>query len=133
MYSESPNNIDKLVNVLMSKPRGDKIDKILAFIKEVDRLNGVIIDPKSTEKKSVRNFISHRERIDIFFAITLDQNTGKYSTSYGALLNMRHPEVANFPNYRVVDIAGKIWFLLMGIIENCFQVLFNDPPSRGRG
>jgi hypothetical protein len=124
IYNESPNNIDRLLNILKSKPKNHKIDKLLSFIKKSDRLNGVIIDPKSNEKKSIRDLISHRERIDIFFRIRLDHNTGKYVLSNGALLNMRHPEISRFPNYLVTEISAKVWFLLLGIIENCFRVQF---------
>ena len=124
IYNESPNNIDKLLNVLKSKPQDPKIDKLLSFIRESDRLNGVIIDPKSNKKKSIRDLISHRERIDIFFTLRLDQNTGKYVLSNGALLNMRHPEISRFPNYLVTEISAKVWFLLLGIIENCFKIQF---------
>jgi hypothetical protein len=132
MYNESPNNIDKLVNVLKLKPKNHKIDKLLRFIRESYRLNGVLIDPMSKGKKSIRDIISHRERIDIFFSIRLDRNTGKYVLSDGALLNMRHPEISQFPNYFVTVISAKVWYLLLGIIENCFKVQFiksNAPVS----
>lgn len=124
IYTESPNNIDKLMNVLKSQPKNHKIDKLLSFIEESDRLNGVIIDPKSNKKKSIRDLISHRERVDIFFSIRLDHDTGNYVLSDGALVNMRHPEISRFPNYLVTEISTKVWFLLLGIIENCFKILF---------
>ena len=129
IHNESPSNIDKLINVLESKPKNHKIDKLLGFIKESDRLSGVIIDPKSNKKKSLRDLISHRERADIFFRIRLDDNTGEYVLSKGALLNMRHPEVSRFSNYLVSEISAKVWFLLLGIIENCFKVLFIEDKS----
>jgi len=125
MYDESPGNIDRLLNVLKSKPQDPKIDRLLSFIRESDRLNGVIVDPKSNRKKSIRDLISHRERIDISFTLRLDQNTRKYVLSDGALLNMRHPEISRFPNYLVTEISAKVWFLLLGIIENCFKVQSN--------
>jgi hypothetical protein len=52
IYNESPNNIDKLINVLELKPKNHKIDKLLSFIKESYKLNGVIIDPKSNKKRA---------------------------------------------------------------------------------
>jgi hypothetical protein len=129
IYKESPNNIDKLLNVLKSKPKNHKIDKLMSFIKESYRLKGVIIDPNSNVKKSIRDLISHRERIDIFFSIRLEDSTGKYVLSNGALLNMRHPEISRFPNYLVTEISAKVWFLLFGIIENCLKVLFIEDES----
>ena len=124
IFNESPKNIDKLINVLESRPKNHKVDKLLSFIKESYRLKGVIIDPNSNKKMSIRDLISHRERIDISFTLRLDHNTGKYGLSKGALLNMRHPEIWRFPNYLVTEISAKIWFLLLGTMENCFKVLF---------
>jgi hypothetical protein len=124
VYNESPSNIDRLINVLMQKPKNHKIDKTLGFINEAYRLNGVIVDPKTNKKKSLRDLISHRERIDIFFTIRLDHNKAEYVLSHGALVNMKHPEILRFPNYRVTEISAKVWFLLLGIIENCFGVHF---------
>lgn len=129
IYDESPNNIDKLANVLKSKPQNHKIDRLLSFIKESERLNGVIIDPKSKEKKSIRDIISHRERIDIFFSMRLDHHTEKYVLSKGALLNMKHPEILRFPNYRVTEISAKVWHHLLGIMENCFKIQFIESNS----
>lgn len=126
VYDESPNNIKSLINVLKSKPRNDRIDKLLSFIEEAERLHGVIVDPKTNGKKSLRDLINHRERVDIFFNLRMDQDTGKYALSKGALLNMKHPEIIKFPNYLVTEISTKIWFLLLGIIENCFKIQFDD-------
>jgi len=133
IFNESPKNIDKLINVLESRPKNHKVDKLLSFIKESYRLKGVIIDPNSNKKMSIRDLISHRERIDISFTLRLDHNTGKYGLSKGALLNMRHPEIWRFPNYLVTEIGAKVWVLLLGIIENCFKVIFieNKPTAEG--
>jgi len=129
VYGESPNNIDKLINVLKSKPKDSKISKLLSFIQRSDRLRGVIIDPKThkkTHKKtSIRDLITHRQKIDILFAIHTDTKTGNYILSDGALLNMRHPSICRFPNYLVTNISDRVWFLLLGMIENCFKVLFD--------
>jgi hypothetical protein len=38
---------------------------------------------------------------------------------------MRHPEIAKLPNYLVTEIANKVWFLLLGIVENCFRIQFD--------
>jgi hypothetical protein len=124
VYGESPNNIDKLLNILKSKPKNPKLDRLLNFIRETQRLHGVIIDPKTNKKTSIRDIITHRERIDIFFTIRLDHKSGKYILSNGALLNMRHPAIYRFPNYLITEISAKVWFLLLGIIENCFKVQF---------
>ena len=132
VYGESPNNVDKLLKVLKSKPRDPRIDKLLSFIQKSYRLQGVIIDPKIHKKKSIRDLIAHRERIDIFFTIRTDPESGKYTLSDGALLNMRHSSICRVPNYLVKRIANKVWFVLSGIIKNCFEVLFdgtNTTPS----
>lgn len=126
VYGQSPNNIHKLTSVLMSIPRDEKSRQILGWINEFYRLKGVIIDPKSDKQKSLRDLITHRERIDISFLISLDSETAKYRLSHGALLNMKRVDISRIPNYLVTNISGKVWHHLLGIIENCFKILFDD-------
>jgi hypothetical protein len=123
MYGESPNNIDKLLSVLEGK-KDDKVNKIIEPLRKAkEKLRGSIIDPKKG-RKGIRDLISHRERIDIFFTIRPDAKEKRYILSEGALLNFKHPEIDKFPNYLVKEISAKIWSLLFGIIENCFSAQF---------
>lgn len=80
------------------------------------------IDPMR-KQKSLRDLIIHYGRADIFFSIRKDED-GTYILSDGALLNMRNPQIARFPNYKVTEVAAKVCFLLLGIVENCFRVQF---------
>ena len=120
-----PRNLKSLVKILESKSDG-KVSKLLEFIYHERKLHGVIIDPISKErKKSLRDLIIHYERADIFFTVRKDDTTHEFILSSGALVNMRHPEIAKLSNYLVTEIANKVWFLLIGIVENCFRVQFD--------
>jgi hypothetical protein len=123
LYSESPNNIDSLSNVLRSNHFNETTKKMLEIIDESERLHGVIINPASDNKKSIRDLISHRERIDIYFIIRKNQETHKNDISDGALLTMEHDELIRFQNYLVTNISSKIWFLVLGIIQNCSNTI----------
>jgi hypothetical protein len=123
LYRESPNNIDTLSRVLRENHLDETTKQLLDFIDESKRLHGVIIDPNKGGKKSIRDLIAHRERIDIFFVIRKDAAGKIASISEGALLNMRHCEFMRFPNYLVRDVSSKVWFLALGIVQNCFKVL----------
>jgi hypothetical protein len=125
IYGESPNNINKLINVLKSKRKTPKINELLTVIQKTQRLHGVIIHPILKKKVSIRDLITHRERINIFFTIRMDQDSNRYTLSKGALLNMRHPEISKIPNYLVTEISSKVWFLLLGIMENCLKIQFD--------
>jgi hypothetical protein len=119
-----PRKLKSLINFLESKSEDKKISKMLEFIRNAHRLYGVIIDPLSNKEKSLRDLLTHYERVDIFFTIRMDKDTREYVLSDGALVNMRHPRITRFSNYRVADIADKMWFLLLGIVENCFKIQF---------
>ncbi len=123
IYNESPNNIDSLSKVLRENHLNETTKKLLAFIDESKRLHGVVIDPKKGGKKSIRDLIAHRERIDIFFIIRKSTDGASCTLSEGALLNMRHREFVLFPNYLVLNVSLKVWFLVLGILQNCFRVL----------
>jgi hypothetical protein len=130
LYRESPNNIDALSRVLRENHLEETTKQLLDFIDESKRLHGVIIDPNKGGKKSIRDLISHRERIDIFFIIRKD-SAGKINfISEGALLNMRHREFVRFPNYSARDVSSKVWFLVLGIVQNCFKVLAQSIEQR---
>ncbi|MCJ7547477.1 MAG: hypothetical protein MUP30_11745 [Deltaproteobacteria bacterium] len=124
-YHESPNNITKLINILKKRPRDAKIEKILNIIQNKQRLNGVIINPNTERKNSLRDLITHRERVDLFFTIRMDHDKGEYALSHGALVNMRHPAIKKLQNYRVTEISSNMYFYLLNIIENCFKELFD--------
>ncbi|MFH0886734.1 MAG: hypothetical protein V1843_01055 [bacterium] len=126
MYNETPNNIDQLIKVLESKKQNEKVVRILSFISNKYKLEGVIIDPKTTKKKSIRDLISHRERADIAFYLREDDNTGTYTMSNGAMINMRHKEIPRLKNYLVYNISSHVWFTVLGIVENCFKIQFDD-------
>jgi hypothetical protein len=120
-----PKNLKGLIKILESKSN-EKISKLLEFIYHEHKLHGVIIDPISKKgKKSLRDLIIHYERADIFFTIRKDDETHEHILSSGAIVNMRHPEIAKLPNYLVTEIANKVWFLLLGIVENCFRIQFD--------
>ena len=120
-----PKNLKGLIRILESKSGDPKVDKILKFIHHEHRLRGVVIEPLRREQKSLRDLIIHYGRADIFFSIRRDEED-KYNLSQGALVNMKNPHIAKLPNYRVSEIAVKVWFLLLGIIENCFKIQFED-------
>lgn len=123
MYQESPNNITKLINVLEQNRDKPKVCDLLEVLGHTNKLLGVIIDPK-VGKKSIRDLINHRERVDIFF--TIRKSNGGYTLSQGAMLNMDHPEFLRFPNYLVTNISAKIHYLLSGVIEKSFKIQFKD-------
>lgn len=117
-------NLKTLKNNLQSKSGDPKIKRMLEIIEHGNRLHGVVIDPIGEEKKSLRDLITHYEKVDIFFAIRKNVPDDKYILSEGALVNMKHGRLPKFPNYRVTDIANKIRFLVRGIVENCFKIQF---------
>lgn len=124
MYEQkAPNNISKLITVLETNSNQPKAVELLDVVKNLNRLLGVVIDPKAG-KKSIRDLINHRERVDIFF--TIREIDGDYTLSEGALLNMDHPELPMFPNYRVTNIGAKIHALLSGVIEKSFKLQFES-------
>src|SRR3990172_3316758 len=117
------NKIDALSRVLRENHLDETTRQLLDYIDESKRLHGVIIDPNKGGKKSIRDLIAHRERIDIFFIIRKDDAGEISSISEGALLNMRHREFVRFPNYSVRDVSSKVWFLVLGIVQNFLKVL----------
>lgn len=119
-----PNNLKKLTSVLQSHSHEDeRIHKLLQFIEHGHRLHGIIIDPIDN-KKSLRDLVIHYEKADIFFTLRWDTETKEYIISPGAQVNMKHPELARLQNYLVAEIANKLWFLVLGIVEKCFSVQF---------
>lgn len=124
MYDQSgANNISKLQKVLESNRHKEKVDELLDVVSETNRLLGVLIDPKAG-KKSIRDLINHRERVNIYFS--LRENNGSYTLSHGALLDMDHPEIPLLRNYLVTNISAKIHTLLSGVIEKSFRIQFGD-------
>jgi hypothetical protein len=127
VYGESPTTIDKLVRVLSARRESDKAGRVVDLLREAQkRLGGVVTDPGSREKRGMTDLVGHGERVDIFFTILPNRETGRYAVSHGALLNIRHAGATRFPHHRVVTIADKIWLLLLGLVEKCFQVQFPD-------
>jgi hypothetical protein len=126
LYGESPNNIDNLSKVLRANHLNDTTNKLLETIDESERLHGVIIDPQSKSKKSIRDLISHRERADIFFIIRKDLKVNEFYVSDNALLNMGHDELIRFPNYLVINISSKVWYLVLGVMQNCFNIILEN-------
>jgi hypothetical protein len=124
-FSSLPRNLKGLIRILESKSGDPKVASILEFIRHEHKLRGVIIDPVREGQKSLRDLIIHYGRADIFFSIRKDEK-GKHNLSHGALVNMKHPQIAKLPNYRVTEISSKVWFLLLGIVENCFKVQFES-------
>jgi hypothetical protein len=125
-----PKNLKGLIRILESKSGDLKVDKIIEFIRHEHKLRGVVIEPLRREQKSLRDLVIHYGRADIFFSIRRDKE-GKYNLSQGALVNMKNPHIAKLPNYNVTEIAAKVWFLLLGIIENCFKIQFEDNAKEG--
>lgn len=125
VFGESPGNIDKLIKVLEGKQRRDqRAGKVLKIIKQSRYLKGVVLDPKRKGKKSVRDLVTHREQAPVFFRISKAKN-GKYTTSKGALLQMRHPELILLSNHLVGNIAGNVWYDVLAVMVNSFKVVFD--------
>ncbi|MFC1511211.1 hypothetical protein ACFL5U_02350 [Candidatus Margulisiibacteriota bacterium] len=125
IFGESPNNIDQLINVLKNNKKKDhRANKILNSInKETQHLRGSILNPKQTGKKSLRDLISHRERADVYFLISKNEN-GKMTYSAGALLQIMHPELTLFTNNILIkDIATNIWFYTFQLLQNSFKAI----------
>ncbi len=125
LWGMSPAGIDKLIRVLSAQRGSDTAGRVLDLLREASkRLNGVVTDAGSREKKGIADLIAHGERADIFFTLVPERETGQYAISHGALLSVRHADSARFSQHRVVTVAEKVWLLLMGVVEKCFQVQF---------
>ncbi|MEA3489239.1 MAG: hypothetical protein U9R44_02715 [Candidatus Omnitrophota bacterium] len=121
-----PNKLSELKKMLKTKVDQDpKAAAILDVIKSANRLNGIVLDPKKEKKKSIRDLISHRQKVDLKFAIFEDSNN-KVTCSPGAQIGMRHPEIVHLYNYSAIHIASKIWFYITGMMKESFKILFPD-------
>ena len=120
-----PKNLKNLIKILKQKSGDRRVDRILKYIYYEHKLRGVVIDPVDEGQETLRDLVVHYGRADIFFSIKGDEK-GRYNLSKGALVNMRNPQISMLSNYLVTEIAAKVWFLLLGIIENCFKIQFED-------
>jgi hypothetical protein len=120
-----PKNLLDLIKILKRKSGDERVDRILRYIYYEYKLRGVVIDPVDEGQKTLRDLVVYYGRADIFFSIRRD-GKGRYNLSKGALVNMRNPQISMLSNYLVTEIAAKVWFLLLGIIENCFKIQFED-------
>lgn len=126
-----PNNIDDLAKLLSAKAnKNARASAVLKVIEMKEKLRGVILDPHGKNKKSIRNLITHYERIPVGFPIFTDKK-GKMTTSQGAQIIMRHPEMGHLYNYSAVIIAGNVWYYTTEILKRSFQALFSDEIKAG--
>jgi hypothetical protein len=125
-HDNVPTSITALCNDLQTIKQNQKAKALINIIKEYERLWGLVVKPSGNEKWSIRDLINHRERVDIFFTIRLDRKTGRHLLSDGALVNNKHKGLPRFRNYLVSEVSGKIWFMVLGIIENCFKIQFSQ-------
>lgn len=125
LFKESPNNVEQLEKVLRKYSAKDvRAKNLLSIITSTKRLKGVIVNPKREGKKSIRDLVAHREKIDIKFWIWKNKQ-GKLTYSKNAVLEMWHPEIEHLDNYLVINIASKIWYYALGTMVNSFKKAFN--------
>jgi hypothetical protein len=120
-----PKNIMNLIKILKRRSGDQKVDRILKYIYYEHKIHGVVVDPVNEGQKALRDLVVHSGRTDIFFSIKRDEKRN-YNLSKGALVNMRNPQSSTLSNYPVTEIAAKVWLLILGIIENCFKIQFED-------
>jgi hypothetical protein len=120
-----PKNLMNLIKILKRKSGDQKVDRILRYIYFEHKIQGVVVDPVDEGQKTLRDLVLHSGRTDIFFSIRRDEK-GNFNLSKGALVNMRSPQTSTLSNYLVTEIAAKVLFLLLSIIENCFKIQFED-------
>lgn len=130
-----PRKFDSLETVLSSHAKtNQRALKILSIVKKNEsRLRGTVLNPiqpknlkpKKPEKKSIRDLITHYERIPIILPIFKDKK-GKMTTSRGAQIIMRHPQMVLLYNYSAVTIAGNVWYYTLEMLKKSLQAAFPE-------
>jgi hypothetical protein len=124
-YKQSPSNLEALQKVLgqSQDPRARRVlESICCY---AGHLKGLTLDPGKPGKKSLRDLITHRELLPIFFIMQENAN-GNTSVYKPARLDMNHREVeiVKLESPGVPALAVQVQYYTQKIFEECLKAQF---------